>query len=169
MIVEALKSLVCPSPEVIEWVAEVMRQHHASDIEGRQRLASSIQAQISRIERMDETLYDDKLSGEISKEKYEQKHQQFAVQKDALELELSKIDTTASQNLDQKLVLLELTQKAAELYPHKSPEQKRLIITSLFKSLVLDNGTVTVAYTNFARAIADNVQKTCKVLGGTEI
>ena len=122
MIVEALKSLVSPSSEVIEWVAEAMRQHHANDIEGRQRLASSIQTQISRIERMDETLYDDKLSGEISKEKYEQKHQQFAAQKDALERELSKIDTTASQNLDQKLVLLELTQKAAELYPRKSPE-----------------------------------------------
>jgi len=90
-------------------------------------------------------------------------------QKDELELELSKIDTSASQNLDQKLVLLELIQKAAELYPRKSPDQKRLIIASLFKSLLLDGETVTVAYTNFALAIADNVQKTYKVLGGTKI
>lgn len=169
IVIEALKSLVCPSPEVIEWVAEAMRDHHANDIEGRQRLANSMQAQISRIERMDETLYDDKLAGEISKDRYEQKHQQLMAQKDELELELSKIDTSASQNLDQKLVLLELTQKAAELYPHKSPDQKRLIIASLFKSLLLDGDTVTVAYTNFALAIADNVQKTYKVLGGTQL
>jgi site-specific DNA recombinase len=164
-VIEMLQSLVCPSPEVIEWVAQTMRQQHASDIEGRERMAVSIQSQISRISHMDDKLYDDKLAGEITKQKYEQKHQQFMTQKDDLERELSKIDVHAGQQLDQSLVLLELSQKAAELYPRKSPEQKRLIITSLFKSLTFDADAVSVIYTNFSRAIAQNVEQTNKVLG----
>ena len=168
LVIGMLKRLACPSPEVIGWVAKAMREHHEGDIEGRRRLVASIQMQIDRIGRMDDTLYDDKLSGDISKERYEQKHKQFAAQKDELEEQLAKVDTSAAQNLDQQLVLLELSQKAATLYPSKTPEQKRLIITSLFDSLVLDEDEVVVTYTNFSRAIAHNVTETIKVLGGTE-
>ena len=63
-------------------------------------------------------------------------------------------------------MLLELSQKAAKLYPTKSTEQKRLIITKLFKELTYDNGSVSVIYSNFARAIAQNVLKTNELLGG---
>lgn len=168
MVIELLEALVCPSPEIIDWVAETMRRQHADDIAGRERMAASLKAQISRIEQMDERLYDDKLAGEIGKDRYEKKHQDFVAQKDRLELELTKIDLNAERQLDQRLVLLELSQKAAELYPTKTTEQKRLIITTLFSSLVLENETVTVAYTNFTRAIADNVKETVKVLGGTQ-
>jgi hypothetical protein len=58
---------------------------------------------------MDEGLYDDKLSGEITSSRYSQKHEQLTAQKAELEQKLGQIDTTAGQVLDQKLVLLELS------------------------------------------------------------
>ena len=70
------------------------------------------------------------------------------------------------QLLEQKLVLLELSQKAAELYPKKTPEQKRLIITKLFQKLTYTDEAVSVIYTNFSRAIAQNVLQTNNLLGG---
>lgn len=160
MVIDLLGKLVCPSPEIIEWVATTMRSQHESDIENREKLIASIQMQIDRISRMDDSLYDDKLAGEITQEKYEEKHEQFIAQKSELKERLSKIDRSAGLRLEQSLVLLELSQKAVQLFPKKSPEQKRLIASKLFSKMVLKNGSLSVEYTNFANAIAERVTKT---------
>ena len=168
LVIKLLKRLVCPSSEVIDWVAQDMRQRHSKDIEGRERLAQIIQTQIDRLSHMDDTLYDDKLSGDITPEKYARKQQQLVAQKAELEERLSKIDVAAGQRLEQRLVILELSQKAAELYPKKSPDQKRIIITNLFRKLIYERDSVSVTYTNFTRAIAQNVKLTRKLIGVTK-
>lgn len=168
LIVGMLKQLVCPSPEIIEWVASAMQEHYKDNIETHERLSASIQAQIERLERMDINLYDDKLSGDISQERYEEKHEQFVKEIKELSEKLSQQDSLLAQRLEQKLVLLELSQKAAEIYENKSPEAKRLIISKLFKNLTIKRGILSVTYTNFARAIAENVLETTKLLGVTK-
>lgn len=164
IILVMLKDLVCPSPEVIEWVADTMRSQHQEHIEKREKLTSSIQVQLERITRMDNSLYDDKLACEITQEKYEEKHGQFMTQKVDLNNRLIKIDQSFGQRLEQKLVILELTQKAAQIYARKAPAQKRLIISKLFGKLTLKGGLLSVKYTNFARAVADNVQQSRKLM-----
>jgi hypothetical protein len=42
----------------------------------------------------------------------------------------------------------------------KPPDQKRLIISKLFKQLTIKEGSLSVEYTDFARAIEEKVQKT---------
>lgn len=164
MIIAELKKLVCPSPEIIQWVADAMREQYKDRIEERERIISTLQAQIKRIDSMDETLYDDKLSGDISKERYEEKHKQFIAQKADLQEQLTNIDASLSERLEQRLVILELSQKAADLYVKKTPEQKRLIISKLFEKVGLKGGVVSVKYSKFAEAIADKVQRTRKLL-----
>ena len=163
-----LKALISPAPEVIDWVAQAMRERYQSNAADNEHMASSIATQIDRLKRMDANLYDDKLSGEVEPERYKAKHSEFNAQIVELEDKLSKIDQTLGQRLQQRLVLLELSQKAADIYPHKSPEQKRTIITKLFLKLTYDRGSVSVIYTDFARAIAQNVQKTHNIIGGAK-
>jgi DNA invertase Pin-like site-specific DNA recombinase len=162
-----LNSLVSPSEEVIEWVAKAMRERHKVAIENNGKLVSSIKTQIERINRMDSNLYDDKLAGDITADRYNDKHTELANEKAGLEERLSKIDQNLGLKLEQKLVLLELSQKAAALYPKKSPEHKRIIITKLFDQLDYKDGSISVKYTNFARAIAHNVKLTRNLIGGT--
>jgi len=164
-IIQMLEKLVCPSPAIIAWVADTMRRGRKDDIQTQERLAASVQLQIDRIGRMDESLYDDKLSGEITQEKYNEKHQQFVKQKAELSEQFSKLDTSFEQRLDQKLVLLELSQKAVQIYRTRTPEQKRLIISKLFENLTLKEGALSVTYTNFAQAIAEKVQETRNIMG----
>lgn len=160
MILSELKELVCPSPEIIQWVADTMREQYKDRIEERERTVSSLQTQLKRISSMDETLYDDKLSGEITKERYEEKHGQFMSQKVDIEGQLANIDVSMGERLEQRLVILELSQKAADLYAKKTPEQKRLIISKLFEKLSLKGGVISVKYSKFAEAIAEKVQIT---------
>lgn len=166
-LISMLADLVSPSEDVINWVVTAMQTKHKTDIEDNSRIAISIKTQIERIERMDNNLYDDKLAGVIDARRYEQKHAELTAEKIHLEKRLGQIDETLGLLLEKKLALFKLSQRAAQIYPTKSPEQKRLIITKLFSSLVLEGEHVSVKYTNFARAIAQNVQKTRKLVGGT--
>jgi len=166
LIVNELKRLVSPSAEIIDWVAQAMREQYADRIEEREHHMSALRGQLKRITVMDETLYDDKLSGEISKERYQEKHQLFMQQKVDLESQLVSIDESLGTRLEQRLVVLELSQKAAELYAKKTPAQKRLIISKLFEKLTLKGGVISVKYSKFASVIAQNVQQTTKLLEG---
>lgn len=164
MIIDQLKQLVCPSQEVIQWVADTMRERRRDEIEERERIVASLQRRIARINTMDEMLYDDKLSGDISKERFDEKHQQFMAQKAEMEEQLSNIDTNIGLQLEHYLVILELSQKAAELCAKKTAEQKRLIISKLFEKLTIKGGSLSVKYSKFSHAIADKVQKTHKLM-----
>lgn len=161
-----LQELVCPSQEIIQWVADAMRSQHQENIEEKEKIWSSIKQQIDRLSRMDESLYEDKLAGDISQIKYAEKHEEFAKQKEDLERQMALIDRSFGNRLDYTLVLLELSQKAAEIYPKKAPSQKRLIITKLFKNITFDNNLLSVEFTNFTQAIANNVTETRKIIGG---
>lgn len=166
IIMSELQKLVCPSPEVIAWVADSMRSRHQERIEERERLTRSLQTRIERISTMDESLYDDKLSGEITKERYEVKHEQLMNQQAELKDQRDEMDTSLGERLEQRLVILELSQKAASIYAKKSPEQKRLIISKVFAKLSLQAGSLSVNYSKFAEAIADRVQKTRNLMEG---
>lgn len=165
-IMAMLEQLVCPSQEIIQWVADTIRDQQQDNIEEKEALHNSISTQFEKIERMDERLYDDKLSGDISPEKYTEKHAEFARQKAELRQRLDAIDNTARNRLDHVLVLLELSQKAAQIYATRSPEQKRLIITKLFKNIQYDNNLLSISYTDFAQVIAQNVLETREIIGG---
>jgi hypothetical protein len=64
--------------------------------------------------------------------------------------------------------MLELSQKAAQLYLKKTPEQKRLILSRLFEKLAVSAGYVSVSYTNLTRATAKNIEESYILLGGTK-
>jgi site-specific DNA recombinase len=165
-IMAALKNLICPSPAIIDWVIASVREQHKDSIEQREHMARSLEAQIKRISTMDDNLYEDKLSGEITKERYDVKHEQFLIEKAELQTQLNKLDTVMSGRLEQRLSILELSQRAAEIYSSKSPEQKRLIISKLFAELTLQDGVISVTYSKFVLAIAERVQKTRILMEG---
>ncbi len=164
IIQEKLNELVCPSPEVIDWVVETIRSQQQENIENRERQVETIQIQLERINRMDDSLYDDKLAGEISPSKYKEKHEQFLKEKAELAEQLEGMDKSFGKALNQRLAVLELSQKAAQIYSTKSPAQKRLIISLLFGKLTLKDGSLSVSYTNFAKVIAHKALETEKII-----
>ncbi len=142
-----------------------METYFRKEILKNEQLAISVQQQIERLYRMQSNLYDDKLSGEITAELYKLKHSEIHSQLQHFKYKLNNIDQISVVRLKQKLVLLELSQKAASIYQKRSPDHKRIIITKLFENITYKGGIVSVKYTNFARAIAENVLETRKILG----
>jgi len=159
-----LNNLVCPSKEVMDWVSETMREHYQNTIENQRRIEHSLRDQLDRIKRMDNTLYDDKLAGEITVERYTEKHESLMNKKAQITSQLSVLGDTMLAKMEQRFAVLELTQRAAQIYPHKSPEQKRLILSKLFYKMTISNGILSVKYTKFAETIGKKVQETTKLM-----
>lgn len=164
MVIELLDKLVCPSQEIIQWVAKALQAEQKGLIEDKEKLIASVQAQLERINRMDDSLYDDKLAGDISQVKYAEKHTQFAEERKELNERLEKLDQSDALQMEHALVLLELSQKAAELYRKKPSEQKRIIISKLFKELTVKEGVINVEYTKFTEVVAEKVLLTRKIM-----
>ena len=164
IIIDMLRKLVCPSSEIIDWVTETMRQNHQNNLEDRKLSVASIQTQIDRLKRMDDNLYEDKLAGDISPEQYSEKHQRFANERNELVSRLTKLDQTLTRRLERNLYILKLTQRAADLYQTKSPDQKRFLISLLFGELIIEGGTLTASYTKLTGLIAEKVFNTRKIM-----
>jgi site-specific DNA recombinase len=164
-VIGMLKELISPAPSIIEWVTKELQKRTATGAETREQTIKALDAQLSRLSRMDNELYDDKLAGDITRDMYDTKHAHFAAQKAELETKRDALVEGAQSDLEQRLALLNLSQKAAEIYQTRTVEQKRLIIIKLFKSITYNNGSISVTYTNFVKVIANKTLKTKEILG----
>ena len=162
---EALKNLVSPAPAVIEWVINELRKRKATGSETREQTLKALGTQIDRLTRMDGELYDDKLAGDITRDIYDTKHARFVAQRAELEGKREALLESGNSDLEQRIALLNLSQKAAEIYRTRTIEQKRLIIIKLFKSITYNNGSISVTYTNFVKVIANKTLKSKEILG----
>ena len=163
---ELLNELVCPSQELIDWVAEQLEAKQKTTSQTSIDSLENINKQIDRLVRMDGDLYDDKLAGDITKDVYLTKHAAFMEQLNELRAKQSSLEDKAGKNdLPQRLALLKLTQKAAELYQTRTIDQKRVILTKLFSSFTYGDGAVSVKYSKFASVIANKTLKTKEILG----
>ncbi len=163
---EKLKQLVCPSPELIDWAIKSIRDTHYDDHALKEQQIKGLQLKLDRINRMDSEMYDDKLAGEISREVYAQKHSTFQEEIAELSDQLNKVSSGYADITEQAVVLLELSQRAAELFDTRNTEQKRVIMTKLFSSITSTGGVVSVKYTKFAEVVANNTLKTKEIIGG---
>lgn len=120
MTIELLDKLVCPSREIIQWVADAIRKEQKDTIEDREKLVASIPAQLERVNHMDDSLYDDKLAGEITQSKYEEKHTLFVEERKNLQEKLEKLDQSAGLRLEHALVSYDYVQYRVETY-HQRP------------------------------------------------
>ena len=161
-----LNDLVCPSQELIDWVAKQLEAKQETTSQVDVDSLENISKQIDRLVRMDSDLYDDKLAGDITKDIYQTKHTTFMEQLKDLRAKQTALEDKAKKNdLPQRLALLKLTQKAAELYQTRTINQKRVILTKLFTSFTYSDGAVSVKYSKFASVIANKTLKTKEILG----
>ena len=160
-----LKELVCPREEVIDWLCSTVRSKYKNTIIEQQKIIDSIEMQINRINRMEEQLYDDKLAGEITRDKYEAKKAVFTDERTSLEDNKASIVINAETTIEKRIVVLRLSQKAAEIYSKRTSDQKRLIISKLFSNLSISSGSLSVNFSNFTEAIAQRAEKSRQIIG----
>lgn len=165
-----LDDLVSPSQQVIAWLTELLRDDFTTVINDREQAVKSINQRIARIKAMDEMLYDDKLSGEVSVGRYKEKHEAFQQEIRDLKSKIGGIDEEYKDKYLEGISLIELSQtaKAQFLDQNIDVDEKRSILTKLFASITHDNGFLSVKYTKLAQAIAHKSGQTRRIYAQAE-
>ena len=155
---ETLKKLISPRPEMIEWLIDVTTSDYQQTIDTSEKEKRSLEAEIARVQQMDDRLYDDKLSGFIDTEKYQAKHEGFERQITELTKKLNDIDAHIDETQEEGVTVIELTQSALGIFQDedKTNNEKREVLTKLFSKIELSGDSISVTLTKAAEAIAQN-------------
>lgn len=156
VIVEMLDDLISPSQAVITWLTNLLKEDFKTELNNRKDALEAVQHRIRRLERMDEMLYDDKLAGEVSLERYKAKHKAFLAEIEELKNKKGGLDPEYQRKYMNGIKIIELSQVAKEQYMDDEIDNitKRDILTKLFEKLIVKDGFVSVKYTKLTQAIA---------------
>lgn len=165
-ILDTLGELISPSKAIVEWLINQLENDYVTDADVAEEYRKNLQAKIDRLTRMDDALYDDKLAGIITQERFETKRKDIADQLQTAKDDLLLADTTSEQRHNEAIDLIKLTQTAKEQYldDNMSNEAKRSILTELFDSVILKDNSISVKYSFFAQSVADKCIKTKQIL-----
>lgn len=152
---EYLDKLISPSPEIMELLIDMINNEYEEEDNSQQEIAEATKKEIDRYTRMDEMLYEDKLSGDISRERYMTKHEEFTERITELQKQLAGVDDSEHQSTEDIISTIELSQEAGRVYGEITDvQEKRNIITQLFDSMIVNDDSVSVIYTDFVKLIA---------------
>ena len=166
VLTDKLKALISPSPEIVSWLVARLNTEFDSNVDSAEIYRETIKSRMNKLEKMDEMLYDDKLTGGITQDRYEAKHVDIKKQLEELSDQLLVSDTTIESRHNEAIDLIELTQTAYDQYvtADLTNEAKRTILTKLFDSVTFINNSLSVSYTYLAESIAQKSEKTRQIM-----
>lgn len=162
-----LDDLICPAPQVVNWLVTLLKQDFQLSIDNAEQAQKAIDDRIARIKRMDDILYDDKLAGLITNERFQEKHDNFVSELKSLGKQKGGISQKYEERYMKGISEIELSQNAKLLFSdaNVSNDEKRVILTKLFEKISLKDKIVSVKYTKLAQAIALKSGQTKEILG----
>jgi site-specific DNA recombinase len=162
-----LDDLICPAPQVVDWLVTLLKQDFQLSVDNTEQAQKALDDRVARIKRMDDMLYDDKLAGLISVERYQQKHDGFVSELKSLEKQKGGISQKYEDKYMKGISDIELSQEAKQLFADATVtnDDKRVILTKLFASISMKDNLVSVTYTKLAQAIAQKSVQTREILG----
>ena len=159
--VNKLDELISPEPELLKWLVDQLEEEYKTSNEAAETYRQSLETRLDRIAKMDDMLYDVKLAGDITPERYDSKHQGIQEQIQLTRDELAVADAASASKHQEAVDLIKLTQTAKEQYlaAEMPNEAKRTILTELFDSVTLKDNSVSVKFTFFAESVARRSKK----------
>jgi len=162
---QMLVDLVSPSQTVITWLTNLLKEDFKTGLDNQKDAIVAIEHRITRITRMDEMLYDDKLAGEVSLERYKEKHEAFLAEIKELNSKKGKVDPEYQAKYMSGIKIIELSQVAHSQFIDENIDNdtKRDILTKLLETLVLKDDSISVEYTKLTKAIARKSGETRRI------
>ena len=138
-ILETLDQFKVENPRLLEWIRKALKESHKDEIDYHETIVTDLDAQYLRIKNRLDKLYDDKVDGLLSKERYLQKQEEYELQINDI-LEAKEKHSKANINY-QKLGIniFELAQVGREVYQNQeSMEKKKELLNFVFSNFKLN-------------------------------
>ncbi len=155
--------------EVLEWIITALRESHKDEKKYRDEMIARLQQQYSKIQSRLDAMYEDKLDGVISAEMFKRKSEEWEAEQAEILRKIEKQQGSNVSYLENGVRILELAQRAAELYERQDMSEKRKLLNLVFSNSTWKGGKLYPNFRNPFNLIVvtnEGYQKKTAALGG---
>ncbi|CAN5826951.1 hypothetical protein BH11MYX4_BH11MYX4_22610 [soil metagenome] len=138
---EALRRIKM-TPEIVEWTREALRASHSDQADHHRAAVARLRARLDKLTSYADQAYTDRLDGRISTELWARRTAEWERERDDVERQLAAHGAAKVGYLTSGVKLLELAQRAHELYVSQSPHEQRRLLNVVVSNCTLRNGTI---------------------------
>ena len=146
-----------------EWLKNKLKESHSDEITFRGKNLSVLNNNLSQIRVRLDNVYDDKLDGEIDEETYHRKREQFLNERADTEEQIKRHTVADDKYVDFGCLILDVANKASEIYKVRKPEEKRYLLNLVFSNLSLEDKKLKFSFKSIFEAVL-RYQKTKDLL-----
>ena len=141
--------------EVLDWVTEALRASHKDQQAFHEEAIERLQAEYNRLQKRLETMYVDKLDGRVDADFYETKSAEWRCEQARIRDAIEKHEHANQSYMEEGVAILELAQRAAELFEKQEPREKRRLLNFVLSNSTWDGETLEPEFRQPFDMIAD--------------
>jgi len=142
---EALRAIQIDG-EVLEWMVKALKESHSDEKRYHDEMIAELQNQYQKLQNRIDAMYVDKLDGKISQEFFDRKSEEWRREQAEILHKIEKHQEANRSYLDEGVRLLELSQKAIDLYEKQDMREKRKILDFVFSNSTWKDGKLHPNY-----------------------
>ncbi|MEN6519890.1 MAG: recombinase zinc beta ribbon domain-containing protein [Armatimonadota bacterium] len=142
---EALKAIKLEG-DVLEWVVSALKSSHEDEQRYHNEIISSLQRDYARLQHRLDQMYVDKLDGKISQEFHDQKSAEWRKEQSEVHRKMEKHENANYSYMEEGIKILELSNRAWELYEKQEMTEKRRLLDFVFSNSTWACGKLTPNY-----------------------
>jgi DNA invertase Pin-like site-specific DNA recombinase len=162
-IIPYFEKLTIKNERLAEWIKKALKESHRDEIEYHNNCINELKQRYEKIQKRLSLLYDDKLDGKITSDFYEQKFREYTKEKEEIINSIERHSNAQNKYFELGINILELSQKAKEIYLKATDEQKRMLLNLVFSKLTLNNGKLKAFYSKPFEICLRGIQFTNKI------
>jgi len=138
---DAFKRMQVPK-KVLDKIVAAMSETHKSKVEFHNKHYDKWTREYKALTKKMDNLYEDKLDGKIPEEQYDRFYEKFRKQKDETSARLEKLQAAEDNYYITAKYLLDLSNRAFELFKSSEVEERRLLVKLVLSNLRVDGEKV---------------------------
>ena len=157
-VIEHLGRLHVNNTRLAEWLRDALKESHADEVKYHNEALTELNTRLQRTQQRVDTLYDEKIDGNITNEFYEKKFEQYSDELNVIATSIAKHKNASLSYVELGSHILDLTQQAKKLYTNKATKkQKRKLLGVVFEQLLVKDKVVTPVFNKPFEFIAERV------------
>ena len=156
-VIGLLEKLHINNERLAEWLQKALKESHADEVEYHISTLRELNHNHARTMQKMDTLYDEKIEQNITPEFYAKKFKQYSEELEEIVKAIAKHKNAGVSYVELGSSILDLTQRAREIYTKATPEKKRKLLSIVFAELHLKDKTVVPIYNKAFQFISERV------------
>jgi hypothetical protein len=142
---EVIRSLKF-DPETLDWVTSALKESHQDEKRFHDEAIQRLQSEYSRLQNRIDQMYVDKLDRRVTDEFFDQKSAEWRQEQQGILHNLEQHQNANQSYLQEGVAILELANRAAELFEKQSASEKRRLLDFVLSNSSWGDGELTVEF-----------------------